>query len=56
MNHNGKIIIIIIREICKAPSLWLRALNKHNITHVMCIEFVFVGGGGGGVSVSVFQI
>ena len=48
MNHNGKIIIlIIISEICKAPSLWLRALNKHNITHVMYIEFVFVGVCGG---------
>ena len=28
--------IIIIMEICNAPSLWLKALNKH--THIMCIE------------------
>ena len=28
--------IIIIRDICKAPTLRLKALNKH--THIMCIE------------------
>ena len=32
------IIIIIIMEICKAPTLQLKALNKHNITHIMYIE------------------
>ena len=25
-------------EICKAPTLWLEALNKHSITHIMYIE------------------
>ena len=25
-------------EICKAPTLWLKALNMHNITHIMHIE------------------
>ena len=30
------IIIIIIMEICKAPTLRLKALNKH--THIMYIE------------------
>ena len=30
------LIIIIIMEICKAPTLWLIALNKH--THIMFIE------------------
>ena len=25
-------------EICKAPTLQLRALNKHNITHIMYIK------------------
>ena len=30
------IIIIIIMEICKAPTLRLEALNKH--THIMYIE------------------
>ena len=30
------LIIIIIMEICKAPSLRLKVLNKH--THIMCIE------------------
>ena len=29
-------IIIIIMDICKAPTLWLKALNKH--THIMYIE------------------
>ena len=29
--------IIIIMEVCKAPTLWLKALNKHNITHIMYI-------------------
>ena len=27
--------IIIIMEICKAPTLQLKALNKHSITHIM---------------------
>ena len=43
-NHNGRrhmtkhvwFYIIIIIEICKAPTLWLKALNKH--THIMYIE------------------
>ena len=30
------LIIIIIMEICKAPTLRLKALNKH--THIMYIE------------------
>ena len=29
---------IIIMEIRKAPTLRLRALNKHNITHIMYIK------------------
>ena len=30
--------IIIIMEICNVPTLWLKALNKHNaLTHVMYI-------------------
>jgi len=32
------IIIITIMEICKAPILQLKALNKHSITHIMYIE------------------
>ena len=32
------IIIIIIMEICKAPPLRLKALNKRSITHMMYIE------------------
>ena len=32
------LIIIIIMEICKAPTQRLKALNKHNITHIMYIE------------------
>ena len=31
-------IIIMIMEICKAPTLRLKALNKHSITHIMYIE------------------
>ena len=31
-------IIIIITEICKAHTLRLKALNKHNITQIMYIE------------------
>ena len=30
--------IIIIMEICKVPTLWLKALNKHSITHIRYIE------------------
>ena len=30
-------LIIIIMEICKAPILRLKALNKRNITHIMGI-------------------
>ena len=29
---------IIIIEICKAPTLRLKALNNHSITHIMYIE------------------
>ena len=32
----SNVIIIIIMEICKAPTLRLKALNKH--THIMYIE------------------
>jgi len=31
-------IVIIIMEICKAPTLQLKALNKYSITHIMYIE------------------
>ena len=31
-------LIIIIMEICKAPTMRLKALNKHNVTHIMYIE------------------
>ena len=34
--YNKKYLIIIIMEICKEPTLWLKALNKH--THIMYIE------------------
>ena len=34
------VLIIIIMEICKAPTLRLKALNKH--THIMYIEMVNV--------------
>ena len=30
--------LIIIMEICKAPTLPLKALNKHSIKHIMYIE------------------
>ena len=30
--------MIIIMEICKAPTLRPKALNKHNIAHIMYIE------------------
>ena len=33
-----QLMIIIIMEIYKAPSLRLKALNKHSITHIMYIE------------------
>ena len=29
---------IIIMEICKAPTMRLKALNKHSVTHIMYIE------------------
>ena len=32
------VAVIIILEICKAPTLWLKALNKHSITQIMYIE------------------
>ena len=31
-------IIILIMEICKAPTLRLKALNERSITHIMYIE------------------
>ena len=31
-------LIIIIMAIFKAPTLWLKAVNKHSITHIMYIE------------------
>ena len=31
-------LIIIIMETCKAPTLQLKALKKHNMTHMMYIE------------------
>ena len=36
------IIMIIIMEICKAPTLRLKALNKHSITHIMYIEMEMI--------------
>ena len=30
--------MIIITEICKVPTLRLKVLNKHSITHIMYIE------------------
>ena len=30
--------IIIIMEIYKVPTLWLKAMNKHSITHIMHIK------------------
>ena len=32
------IIIMIIMDICKTPTLWLKVLNKHNMIHIMCIK------------------
>ena len=32
------VIIILIMEICKMPTLWLKALNKHSITHTKYIK------------------
>ena len=29
---------MIVIEICNAPTLRLKALNKHSITHIMYIE------------------
>ena len=34
----NRVIIIIIMEICKTPTLRLKELNKHNITHIMYME------------------
>ena len=30
--------IVIIMDICKAPTLRLKALTKHSITHIIYIE------------------
>ena len=35
-DYNNKIIIIM--EICKAPTLRLKTLNKHSIAHMKYIE------------------
>ena len=35
---HGDYLIIIITEICKAPTLRLKAPNKHSITHIMYTE------------------
>ena len=35
---NLPIITIIIMEICKVPTLRLKALNKHSITRIMYIK------------------
>ena len=32
------VIIIVPMDICRAPTLRLKALNKHSITHIMYIE------------------
>ena len=31
-------VLITLMEICKAPTLRLKALKKHSITHIMYIE------------------
>ena len=31
-------LLMIVMDICKAPTLRLKALNKHSITHIMYIE------------------
>ena len=31
----------MIMEVCKAPTLRLKALNKHSITHIMHMEMIF---------------
>ena len=36
--HCRRLIIIIIMDICNAPTLRFKALNKHSITHIMYIE------------------
>ena len=36
LHKMGQPLIIIIMEVCKAPALRLKALNKH--THIMYIE------------------
>ena len=35
---NRHIIIMIMIEFCKAPTLRLKALNKHSVKHIMYIE------------------
>ena len=37
-NLQDKSLIIVIMEICNAPTPRLKALNQHDITHIMCIE------------------
>ena len=39
-DSRGLIVLLsfLIMEICKAPSLRLKAQNKHSITHIMYIE------------------
>ena len=31
-----------IMEICKAPTLQLKAVNKHSLTHIMYIEIIYL--------------
>ena len=31
-------LLIIVMDICKASTLRLKALNKHNMTHIMSID------------------
>ena len=33
-----ELLALIIMEICKAPTLRFKALNKHSITHIVYIE------------------
>ena len=38
MREKAEASCIIIMEICKAPTLRLKALNKRSITHIMDLE------------------
>ena len=40
---NATFSLIIVRlEICKAPTLQIKAMNKHSISHIMSIEMEIV--------------